>query len=97
MAFTKDRESKVERLEVRLTPSTKSLLSQAAQIRHTTLTEFLVSSAVRAAEEALVSARVFEISTDDGWNMLMDLLDNTSNDEPDEELVALLNLSRRKE
>lgn len=57
MAVVREREAKAERLEVRLTPATKSLLSHAAQLKHTTLTDFLVSSAVRAAEDALVSPR----------------------------------------
>ncbi|HVC61210.1 MAG TPA: DUF1778 domain-containing protein [Acetobacteraceae bacterium] len=90
MTIAKTREAKVERLEVRLTPATKSLLSHAAQLRHTTLTEFLVSGAVRAAEDALVSPRVFEVNTDQGWNTLMDLLDEPSSAEPNPRLVSLL-------
>jgi len=90
MVIAKEREAKVERLEVRLTPAVKSLLSHAAQIKHTTLTDFLVSSAVRAAEDALVSPRVFEVNTDEGWNTLMGLLDEPGNAEPNPELVSLL-------
>jgi uncharacterized protein (DUF1778 family) len=56
-------QAKTERLEVRLSPATKSLLSHAVQMRHTTVTDFLVSSAGRAAKDVLVSPRVFEIST----------------------------------
>ncbi len=40
-----ERETKAERLEVRLTEATKSLLTHAAALRHTTVTEFLLSSA----------------------------------------------------
>lgn len=90
-----DRETKAERLEVRLTPATKSLLSQAAQLRHTTLTDFLLSSAVRAAEETLVSSRVFEISSDDGWSTLMRALDEPADTAPPADLVALLAADRR--
>lgn len=90
MAVAQEREAKAERLEVRLTPSAKSLLTQAAQLRHTTLTEFLVSSAMKAAEEVLVSPRVFEISSDEGWRALMDLLDEPATTPPNAELVALL-------
>jgi len=90
MALAHERESKVERLEVRLTPTTKSLLTHAAQLRHTTLTEFLVSSAVRAAEDVLLSPRVFEIDTEEGWSALMSILDEPKHAEPNAELVALL-------
>lgn len=75
---------------MRLTPTAKSLLNQAAQLRHTTVTEFLVSSAMKAAEEVLVSPRVFEISTEEGWSTLMDLLDDPATGKPDTGLVALL-------
>lgn len=90
MVIAKEREAKVERLEVRLTPATKSLLSHAAQLKHTTLTDFLVSSAVRAAEDALVSPRVFEVNTDKGWDALMALLDEPGSAAPDPQLVSLL-------
>ncbi len=89
-----EREPKAERLEVRLTPATKSLLSQAAQLRHTTLTDFLLSSAVRAAEEALVSSRVFEISSEEGWSTLMQALDEPVEAPPPAALVALLHHRR---
>ncbi len=88
--MTQDRETKVERLEVRLTAATKSLLSQAAQLRRTTVTDFLLSSAVRAAEETLVSPRVFEITSDQGWEKLMQALDEPADDVPPAALVALL-------
>ena len=90
MAPAQDRQAKVERLEVRLTPATKSLLNQAAQLKHTTLTDFLVSSAVRAAEDALVSPRVFAVNSDAGWTTLMDLLEEPETMPPDAALVALL-------
>ena len=92
MAVAREREAKAERLEVRLTPATKSLLSHAAQLKHTTLTDFLISSAVKAAEDALVSPRIFEINSEKGWNALMELLDGSNDPSPSPELVALLRL-----
>jgi uncharacterized protein (DUF1778 family) len=90
MSVVQERETKNERLEVRLTPATKSLLAHAAQLRHTTLTEFLVSSAVRAAEEVLVSPRVFEVTSDTGWATLAGLLDAPAETPPHRELADLL-------
>ncbi len=90
MTVAKVREPKGERLEVRLTPTTKSLLTYAAQLRHTTLSDFLVSSAVKAAEEVIVSPKVFEISTERGWTALMDLLDDTKSPRANKRLTGLL-------
>ena len=90
MAPARQAQAKTERLEVRLSPATKSLLSHAAQMRHTTVAEFLISSAVRAAEDVLVAPRVFEISTGKGWRTLMALLDAPPDEEPNAALVALL-------
>ena len=59
-------------------------------MRHTTVTDLLISSAVRAAEDVLVFPRVFEISTNKGWNTLMALLDPPPDEEPNAALVALL-------
>jgi uncharacterized protein (DUF1778 family) len=90
MAGTVERETKAERVEVRLTQATKSLLTHAAHLRHTTVSEFLISSAVRAAEDVLVAPRVFEIETDRGWKTLADLLDPSPDVVPNPELVGLL-------
>jgi uncharacterized protein (DUF1778 family) len=95
MAPKRQHQAKTERLEVRLSPATKSLLSHAAHLRHTTVTDFLVSSAVRAAEDVLVSPRVFEISTARSWNTLTALLDAPG--EPNAALVALLARGRQSE
>jgi uncharacterized protein (DUF1778 family) len=73
MSYSVNREPKAERLEVRLTPATKALLTQAAQTKHTTVTEFLISSAVKAAEETITSPKVF-YANEDGWNELMEFL-----------------------
>lgn len=94
MVMARKREAKAERLEVRLTPATKSLLSHAAQLKHTTLTDFLISSAVRAAEDALVSPRVFEISSKAGWNTLTELLGEPEGGSPNADLVGLLKTKR---
>ncbi len=75
MNIVPDKETKAERLEVRLTPSTKALLTQAAQARQTTITEFLVSSAVKAAEDVVASPKVF-FANDAGWAALQRLLDD---------------------
>jgi uncharacterized protein (DUF1778 family) len=90
VATTRERETKAERMEVRLTSAAKSLLTQAAHMRRTTVSEFLISSAVRAAEDVLVSPRVFEVGTEHGWKTLADLLDPAPEATSNPELAVLL-------
>jgi len=45
--------SKQERLEARITPEQKELLQQAAALEGTSLTDFVVRSAQRAAEQSI--------------------------------------------
>ena len=84
---------KTERLELRLSPATRSLLAQAARLRHTSLTEFLVSSAVRAAEDAMAQPKLFEIESDAGWDVLTGLLADNGGESPNGALVALMRRS----
>ena len=81
---------RTERLELRLSPATRSLLAQAARIRHTSLTEFLVSSAVKAAEEAMAQPKLFEIESEAGWATLTALLTDDDATPPNPALVDLM-------
>ena len=45
--------SKQDRLETRIDPAVKRLIEQAASLRGTTLTDFVVASAQRAATETI--------------------------------------------
>jgi len=69
-----DRDIKSERLEVRLTPSARALLTRAARLRHTSLTDFVLSSAVREAEAVVASPRVV-LADAAGWARLSALLE----------------------
>jgi uncharacterized protein (DUF1778 family) len=91
MNIAPEKEAKAERLEVRLTPSAKSLLMYAAQVRQTTVTEFLISSAMRAAEDVVASPKVF-FANDEGWAAIQRLLDE-ENYKPS--AVAIDRLRRR--
>ncbi len=90
MPNVQDRQTKTERLELRLSPATRSLLTHAARLRHTTITEFLISSAVKAAEDAMLQPRLFEIETDAGWTVLETELNRSIRSPPDDALTALL-------
>ena len=95
MNIAPEKEAKAERLEVRLTPSNKTLLAHAAQVRQTTITEFLISSAVRAAEDVVASPKVF-FANEEGWAALRHLLDD-ENYRPSEGAVARLGKQQRND
>jgi len=54
---------KPERLDARLTPEQKALLQRAADLSGRSLTEFVISSAQAAAEEAIRTHQVIELTT----------------------------------
>ena len=67
-------EVKSERIEVRTTPSMKSLLQRAAATSHKNVTEFLLEAGINAAEESLVDRRLFQLD-DAQWQAFQDVLD----------------------
>lgn len=71
------RARKDETIEVRAAANTKALLAAAARVRHTSMSEFILSSAVREAENALADQRVFQVP-DENWAAFMAILDAPS-------------------
>jgi uncharacterized protein (DUF1778 family) len=66
--------SKAERIEIRVTPHVKALLSAAAASKHTTISEFLLANGIDAAEKEITTARVFYAS-ENGWAAIQKMLD----------------------
>jgi uncharacterized protein (DUF1778 family) len=54
-----------ERLEVRLTTTTKRLLKRAAAVRRQSISAFILDSGISAAEETLADRREFRIPAKD--------------------------------
>jgi uncharacterized protein (DUF1778 family) len=50
---------KEERIDLRLSRRAKDLLQRAAEVRHKTVTEFVLESGLAAAEETLADRRQF--------------------------------------
>ena len=51
---------KTERLDLRLTPEARRILQQAARERHTTISQFVLDSALRSANSILAErSRIF--------------------------------------
>jgi uncharacterized protein (DUF1778 family) len=80
-------ESRSERVDLRMTPSAKQILMQAASVTHKTLTEFLVDTGLRAAYDALADRRTFVLD-DQRWREFVAALDAPPADNP--RLRALL-------
>lgn len=75
-------------LHLRIAPTKKRLLQQAAKAAHaSTLTEYVVSSALRQAEQDLLERRTFIMKGKD-WNTFNGLLDRPARTVP-----ALKNLA----
>ena len=74
-------EAKSERIEVRTTPSLKTLLQRAAMSSHKNVTEFLLEAGIVAAEEALVDRRLFRLD-EVQWEAFQNALDRPVTKKP---------------
>ena len=72
MTSTPDR--KGARLNVRLAPAQADLIRSAADSEHTSVSDFVVSSATVAAEQVLADRRWFALD-DAAWQAFNDLLE----------------------
>ncbi|PSB00864.1 DUF1778 domain-containing protein [Merismopedia glauca] len=63
-----------ERIDIRISPSAKQLLQDAAEVQHKTLSEFVLHSAISAAEQALCDRQQLRLSAEQ-WTALMEALD----------------------
>ncbi len=67
-------QTRSEKLDLRLTPSAKRLLQAAAEAAHKSMTEFVLDSAVTAAEDALAEQRSIKLNAEQ-WKAFMTALD----------------------
>jgi uncharacterized protein (DUF1778 family) len=89
-----EKPAKADRIEIRVTPNAKALLTAAAQSRHTTISDFLLDHGLEAAERAITSQRVFYAS-ESGWAAIEKLLDEDATN-PDPATIAWLKKPRKK-
>ena len=69
------------RLGLRATPEQEAVLRRAAEVAHKSLTDFVLDSACRAAEQTLLDQRLFMVQ-DGEYQALMDLLERPPQDNP---------------
>jgi uncharacterized protein (DUF1778 family) len=74
-------ESRSERVDLRMTPSAKQTLQQAANASNKTLTEFLLDTGMQAAYETLADRRVFLLK-EEQWAAFTAALDAPPADNP---------------
>jgi|GEM_PF-413270 len=72
------------RLDLRMTADNRALISQAAQLNGTSLTDYVMSVVVRAARQDVLQARLLHLDPD-AWDDFMAALD-----EPDTDAMAAL-------
>jgi uncharacterized protein (DUF1778 family) len=74
-------EPRSERVDLRMTPSAKRTLTQAAAAANKSLTEFLVDRGLHAAFETLADRRTFVLD-DEHWHAFVAELDRPPADNP---------------
>ena len=67
------------RLGLRATPQQEAVLRRAAEVSNKSMTEFILDSACRAAEQALLDQRLFVVSGSQS-KALLSLLDRPAQD-----------------
>ncbi|MBU1210963.1 MAG: DUF1778 domain-containing protein [Alphaproteobacteria bacterium] len=63
-----------EKLDIRLTADAKTLLQQAAEVRHKSVSEFVLDSALGAAQDVLNERNVFMLDAGQ-WTTFLEALD----------------------
>ena len=58
-------ETKIERLQARLTPDQKALIQQAAELEGRSLTDFVVSAAATTAKKVIEDTNILRLSMSD--------------------------------
>jgi uncharacterized protein (DUF1778 family) len=80
-------EPKSERIDIRTTPSVKSMLQEAAALKNKTVTEFLLDVALANAAETISEQRLFLLD-EERWDAFVAALDAPTKTRP--RLRALL-------
>jgi uncharacterized protein (DUF1778 family) len=66
--------SRSEKLDIRITPEAKQILQQAAKQRHTTISQFVLESALNSASAVLAERSRFNLDAEQ-WEAFMTALD----------------------
>lgn len=79
--MTDSTDTRSERVDLRMTPTAKRTLQQAAAVSNKTVTEFMLDISLSAAFETLADRRVFQLD-ETQWAAFMKALDTPPEDNP---------------
>ncbi len=79
MTSAKPTAARTARLGLRATAEQEAVLRRAAEVSHKSLTDFILDSACRAAEQTLLDQRLFMVSGSQ-YQALLDLLEQPAQD-----------------
>lgn len=65
MTRTKKKSTRAARLDIRLNPQAKEKIEQAAVVSHQSVTDFVVTSLLRASEQALERQEIIRLTNRD--------------------------------
>ena len=65
IARTKKKRIRAARLDIRLNPQAKEKIEQAAAVSHQSITDFVVTSLLRASDEALERQKLIQLTNRD--------------------------------
>ena len=65
-----DTDTRSERVDLRMTAAAKRTLQRAAAVKNKTVSEFLLDTALNAAQDALADRRVFQLDAE-RWDRFM--------------------------
>jgi len=68
-------------INMRIRPAQRELISRAAELRHKSVSEFMIDAATEAAEDALLNQRIFLVD-DDRYKQILRLMDSPVSDNP---------------
>jgi uncharacterized protein (DUF1778 family) len=74
MAGALDRKRRETNLNIRVTPQQKQVISQAAQLKQTTVSNFVLQQAFEAAQDIILEQRHFTLSAPE-WKSFCKALD----------------------
>ncbi|CAN5688353.1 DUF1778 domain-containing protein [soil metagenome] len=76
-----NRKKREMNLNIRVTPQQKQVIAQAAQLKQTTVSNFVLEQALEAALDIVVEQRNFILSTDQ-WKVFCDALEAAPREYP---------------
>ena len=73
--------SKSMQINMRIRPAQRELIARAAELRHKSVSEFMIDAATEAAEDTLFNQRVF-LADDEQYKQILQIMDSPVSDNP---------------